>query len=113
MGFTLLAGEVCRAMTYKKLGKRRKKKLGLGCCMLQWRNGHFVLCPRKAKLRVVGSRKYPMCDSCYGDRMSIDKTKKGFRVVSKKGRNLGGPFRSKLSALRRLAQVEHFKHRKR
>lgn len=45
-------------------------------------------------------------------RAMIRKTKKGYKVVSKKGRNLGGPYRSKLSALRRLAQVDYFKHRK-
>lgn len=44
----------------------------------------------------------------------IKKKKRGYEVVAKKsGRNLGGPYRSKKQALKRLRQVEYFKHLKR
>lgn len=42
--------------------------------------------------------------------MSIRKTSKGYKVVSKSGRNLGGPYKTKAAANRRLRQVEYFKH---
>jgi len=38
----------------------------------------------------------------------IRKTKTGFKVVSKKGKNLSKPGLSKSAAKKRLAQVEHF-----
>ena len=40
----------------------------------------------------------------------IRKTKSGFRVVSKAGKNLGES-RTRAGAKKRLAQVEYFKHR--
>jgi len=40
----------------------------------------------------------------------IQKTSGGYKVVSHKGRNLGGPYKSKAVAQKRLAQVEMFKH---
>jgi len=42
----------------------------------------------------------------------IKKTKRGFKVVSKAGKNLSKPGLSKAAAKKRLAQVEHFKKRK-
>jgi hypothetical protein len=42
----------------------------------------------------------------------IVKTQKGYVVKSEKGKNLGGPYRSKKLAEKRLRQVEFFKHRK-
>jgi hypothetical protein len=43
----------------------------------------------------------------------IKKVKGGYEVVSKTtGRNLGGPYKTKAEALKRLRQVEFFKHRK-
>ena len=42
----------------------------------------------------------------------IKKTKGGYQVVSSKGRNLGGPFKTLEVAKKRLRQVEFFKHRK-
>jgi hypothetical protein len=39
----------------------------------------------------------------------IRKTKGGYKVVSHKGRNLGGPYRTKAAAKKRLKQVEFFK----
>ncbi len=41
----------------------------------------------------------------------IKKTSSGYKVVAKSGRNLGGPYRTKAAALRRLRQVEYFKHK--
>jgi len=34
------------------------------------------------------------------------------RVVSRSGKNLGGPYKSKKKAKKRLRQVEYFKHKK-
>lgn len=40
----------------------------------------------------------------------IKKEKDGWHVRSEKGKNLGGPYKSKEAAEKRLAQVEYFKH---
>ena len=42
----------------------------------------------------------------------IVKVKAGYKVVSSKGRNLGGPYKTLKEAKKRLRQVEFFKHRK-
>jgi hypothetical protein len=42
----------------------------------------------------------------------IRKEKAGYKVISEKGKNLGGPYRTKDEAEKRLRQVEFFKHRK-
>jgi hypothetical protein len=42
----------------------------------------------------------------------IKKVKGGYQVVSTKGRNLGGPYKSLAAAKKRLREVEFFKHRK-
>jgi len=42
----------------------------------------------------------------------IRKVKGGYKVLSEKGRNLGGPYKTKAAAEKRLRQVETFKHRK-
>jgi hypothetical protein len=42
----------------------------------------------------------------------IVKGKDGYLVRSKEGENLGGPYGSRLEAMRRLRQVEFFKHKK-
>jgi len=42
----------------------------------------------------------------------IVKVKGGYKVLSEKGKNLGGPYKSKAAAEKRLRQVEFFKHRK-
>ncbi len=41
----------------------------------------------------------------------IIKNAKGYSVRSESGRNLGGPYKTKEEAKRRLRQVEFFKHR--
>ena len=43
----------------------------------------------------------------------IRKTSGGYKVVSEKGKNLGGPYRTRKAAVKRLQQVEYFKHAKR
>lgn len=41
----------------------------------------------------------------------IKKVKGGYKVVSEKtGKNLGGPYKTKAAAEKRLRQVEYFKH---
>jgi hypothetical protein len=42
----------------------------------------------------------------------IRKLKQGYFVLSEKGRNLGGPYRTREEAAKRLRQVEFFKHSK-
>lgn len=42
----------------------------------------------------------------------IKKEKSGYRVVSESGKNLGGPYKTKKEAEKRLQQVEYFKHKK-
>jgi len=41
----------------------------------------------------------------------IRKTKKGYKVLSESGKNLGGPYKTKAAAEKRLRQVEYFKHK--
>jgi hypothetical protein len=41
----------------------------------------------------------------------IRKTAKGYQVVSEKGKNLGGPYKTREEANKRLREVEFFKHR--
>ena len=41
----------------------------------------------------------------------IKKVKEGYKILSEKGKNLGGPYKSKAEAAKRLRQVEFFKHR--
>jgi len=36
----------------------------------------------------------------------------GFKVLSEKGKNLGGPYKTRAEAEKRLQQVEYFKHKK-
>ncbi|MFZ3216661.1 MAG: hypothetical protein WA192_11430 [Candidatus Acidiferrales bacterium] len=43
----------------------------------------------------------------------IKKVKGGYKVVSEtSGKNLGGPYKTREEAVKRLRQVEFFKHRK-
>jgi len=41
----------------------------------------------------------------------IKRRKGGYKVVSSKGKNLGGPYKTLEAARKRLRQVEFFKHR--
>ena len=47
-----------------------------------------------------------------GEGEMIKKVKEGYKVTSSKGKNLGGPYKSKEAAKKRLRQVEFFKHSK-
>jgi hypothetical protein len=42
----------------------------------------------------------------------IKQSSKGFKVTSSKGKNLGGPYKTKKEAEKRLREVEYFKHKK-
>ena len=42
----------------------------------------------------------------------IKKTKSGYKVVSESGKNLSKPNLSKGQAIKRLQQVEYYKHKK-
>ena len=41
----------------------------------------------------------------------IKKTKKGYVVLSHSGKRLGGPYKTRAAALKRLREVEYFKHK--
>jgi hypothetical protein len=41
----------------------------------------------------------------------IKKSGSGYKVVSKTGKNLGGPYRTKAEAEKRLGQVEMYKNK--
>jgi hypothetical protein len=42
----------------------------------------------------------------------IKKVSGGYKVLSSRGKNLGGPYKTKAEALKRLRQVEFFKRQK-
>ena len=42
----------------------------------------------------------------------IKKMKDGYRVLSSKGKNMGGPYKTFEEAKKRLREVEYFKHHK-
>ena len=42
----------------------------------------------------------------------IIKVKGGYQVISTKGKNLGGPYKTREEAEKRLREVEYFKHQK-
>lgn len=42
----------------------------------------------------------------------IRKVRRGYAVTSESGKNLGGPYKSKKQANKRLQQVEYFKYKK-
>ncbi len=42
----------------------------------------------------------------------IRKIEEGYQVLSEKGKNLGGPYKTLEEAKKRLRQVEFFKHHK-
>jgi hypothetical protein len=46
------------------------------------------------------------------DGLMIKKVKGGYRVLSSKGKNMGGPYKTREEALKRLRQVEFFKRQK-
>ena len=47
-----------------------------------------------------------------GEVAMIKKAGGGYKVLSEKGKNLGGPYKTKKEAEKRLQQVEYFKHKK-
>jgi hypothetical protein len=58
------------------------------------------------------SRKVDPANIFAGGAAMIKKVKGGYKVLSSKGRNMGGPYKTREEALKRLRQVEFFKHRK-
>lgn len=63
-------------------------------------------CPRAYQFSV------PVLYSAGGKADMIKKVKGGYKVVSSKGKNLGGPYKTLDEAKKRLRQVEFFKHRR-
>lgn len=72
-----------------------------------FRQQAFSVCPRMKVLRILSLREF-----CWEVTM-IKKTRGGYKVLSEKtGKNLGGPYKTRAEAEKRLRQVEFFKHRK-
>jgi hypothetical protein len=46
------------------------------------------------------------------DKSMIKKVLGGYQVLSSKGKNMGGPYKTRKQALKRLRQVEFFKRHK-
>lgn len=42
----------------------------------------------------------------------VVKKKDGYHVMSESGKNMGGPYKTKKEAEKRLREVEYFKHKK-
>ena len=42
----------------------------------------------------------------------VRKRKNGYVVLSKDGKKLGGPYKTKAAAEKRLREIEYFKHKK-
>src|ERR1700719_4257726 len=64
-----------------------------------YRNGDIDRCP-------AFGQNWP------GGGIMIKKVADGYKVMSEKGKNLGGPYKSKKEAEKRLKQVEFFKRKK-
>jgi phosphosulfolactate synthase (CoM biosynthesis protein A) len=61
----------------------------------------------------AAARWFPWTLDTEGRAEMIKKVKGGYKVLSENGKkNLGGPYKSKAEAEKRLRQVEFFKHRK-
>jgi hypothetical protein len=60
----------------------------------------------------IFSRRKPASTSRLPGGTMIQKVSGGYCVVSEKGKNLGGPYKTKKEAEKRLKQVEFFKHNK-
>jgi hypothetical protein len=74
------------------------------------RSSHFPGQGPAGDLRLV-ERAQRVCRPLEG--MVIKKVKEGYKVLSEKtGKNLGGPYKTKEEAKKRLQQVEFFKRKK-
>jgi hypothetical protein len=63
--------------------------------------------PIFVKLLMPGEAAWPGVEAAM-----IKKVAGGYRVLSEKGKNLGGPYKTKAEAEKRLRQVEYFRHKK-
>ena len=62
---------------------------------------------RSAGMKIIVHLQYPW----FLETDMIKKVSGGYRVLSEKGKNLGGPYKTKKEAEKRLKQVEFFKHK--
>lgn len=67
---------------------------------------------RKAFVTVSLLELRPTQNVVFWEMTVIKKVSGGYRVLSEKGKNLGGPYKTKKEAEKRLRQVEFFKHKK-
>jgi len=67
--------------------------------------------PRHPTFRIVLTEVFFQRTGFQEDEM-IKKVSGGYKVLSEKGKNLGGPYKTKEQAEKRLRQVEYFKHKK-
>lgn len=87
-------------------------KAAAGCdqCSASMINGvfcHETGCPNARKEREQENMEM---ESSLNKRATVVHHKDGWHVLSEKGKNLGGPYKSKGEAVKRLRQVEYFKH---
>ena len=68
-------------------------------------NGMETLC-------LPAHHQFGSTETKHGSRSMIKKVAGGYKVLSEKGKNLGGPYKTKKEAAKRLRQVEFFKHKK-
>jgi hypothetical protein len=72
----------------------------------------FSACPLSNKLYGPQSCLYVISQKNSREVIMIKKAEGGYKVLSEKGKNLGGPYKTKKEAEKRLRQVEYFKHKK-
>jgi hypothetical protein len=133
---TALKKSLAETSTASGEKKKRAPKLAKNVLLARQANAQrsfciFELIARKPSLyRDQGRNPFSSLDSMYGNEFHsntnwvgrvelcerrfemIKKVAGGYRVMSEKGKNLGGPYKTKKEAEKRLQQVEYFKHNK-
>lgn len=107
------------ALRERRKGRSRKKQ-GTSHRHCAFRSPEERREGSKKEIHVIGSRtcRNPCIEIVWPALMigleitMIKKTKDGYKVLSEGGKNLGGPYKTKKAAEKRLRQVEFFKHRK-
>jgi len=106
----------------KKNPQLGKQAAGCDSCSASMINGvfcHETGCPNKAKedrIRQQNDDLYDMemtdieREGSLNKRATVTHREDGWHVLSEKGKNLGGPYKSKAEAVKRLRQVEYWKN---
>ena len=84
------------------------------CNNFRYQDAEFPVFQRDAcgaNLSLAGSTAIASAIARTSEVNMIKKVAGGYKVLSEKGKNLGGPYKSKAAAQKRLRQVEYFKHK--